>query len=538
MEILRHPWLYLLLLTAVASTPLGARAVTIVYTNDILGELEPCGCRSNPTGGMVRKAAFIDQLKKANPSEPLLQLDGGDLLFDSSTLPENLKPQAEVQARALLAAHDAIGQDAFVPGEKDFALGTRKLKELLRKSRTQALSTNLIDKKSGNPVFQTSKIYKFGKRKIAVIGVSGTDLSWPADIKAAPAIESFRKEWKRLLASSGKLDALVALTHQGVDADRELARAIPEIDVIIGGHSQSFLQTPEKVEKPGGHGTLILQSSFRNQWVGKLPLDLKGRPIEAEHRLVQLDAGYEPEAGSPDPYGMKARVSRFKEEVAKTNEDLSLKQAKLSRVHSTESAVFQTFPKCAECHLKQFDFWRKTPHGGSYAALVAAQQAENQECIVCHSAGFGKNGGWNDITKPAERSLLPAEGDKSGSTRTLGPAQITPFLEALHEESKLTSKVRVEKEDPDKVTLLNATRQLSRVWVNVQCESCHQPAGDHPFGEAPYSKTVETETCLGCHTPARAPGWYSTEGKLNSEKVLESRKKVGCPAGTVNEEDL
>ncbi len=525
MKILRISRLVLLLLLAVAGTPLQVHAVTIIYTNDVLGELEPCGCRSNPTGGMLRKAAFIEQLKKANPAERLLQLDGGDLLFDSSILPENLKPQAEVQARALLAAHDALGHEAFVPGEKDFALGTRKLKALLRKTHLRAISANLLERKSGKPVFQASRVLRYGKRRIAVIGLSGADLTWPSDIKVTPPIPAFGKELKKIEASSGKPDLLIALTHQGLDADRELARAAPEIDVIIGGHTQSFLQTPEKEGKPGGHGTLILQSSFRNQWIGKLPLGPNGKPLENEHRLVQLDAAFEPEAGGADPFEMKARISKFKDEVARTNQALSLQEAKLNRVTNPDTLAFQTFPKCAECHLKQFDFWRKTPHGGSYVALVESKQAENQECIVCHSAGFGKTAGWSDITKSAERTLPPSDGEKTGKLLTLGPAQITPYLKALHEEN-------------DKVALLTATRQFAKVWANVQCENCHKPAGEHPFGEAPYPKTVETETCTGCHTPARAPSWYLAGAKLNDQKVAESRKEVGCPAGTLNEEDL
>ena len=112
------------------------------------------------------------------------------------------------------------------------------------------------------------------------------------------------------------------------------------------------------------------------------------------------------------------------------------------------------------------------------------------------------------------------------------------YIKTLHTAGSLKETIKLEEPDAEKVSLVAATRQLSKVWGNVQCENCHQPAGDHPFGESPYPKQVGTETCLKCHTPARAPNWYDTQGKLSETKVQESRKKVGCPAGQLDEENL
>ena len=46
-----------------------------------------------------------------------------------------------------------------------------------------------------------------------------------------------------------------------------------------------------------------------------------------------------------------------------------------------------------------------------------------------------------------------------------------------------------------------------------------------------YSKTVENHTCLSCHTPERAPEWYSKDGKPDLEKIQAKRALVSCPAG-------
>src|SRR4051794_9102822 len=95
------------------------QAATLVHTNDVFGDIEPCGCRTNPLGGMVRKANLLKKLK-----DPfVVQVDAGDLLFSSLELPELLAQQAEVQAGYLLKSMDQVHHDAVVPGEKDFALG-------------------------------------------------------------------------------------------------------------------------------------------------------------------------------------------------------------------------------------------------------------------------------------------------------------------------------------------------------------------------------------------------------------------------------
>ncbi|MGE0614756.1 MAG: hypothetical protein AB7P04_03875, partial [Bacteriovoracia bacterium] len=91
-----------------------ARAVTLVYSNDIQAELEPCGCRGNPKGGLVRKQGLL--LKQTDPD--LLQVDAGDFLFSMDSYPPLLSEQAITQAKYLIRAHNQLGHKVVVPGEK------------------------------------------------------------------------------------------------------------------------------------------------------------------------------------------------------------------------------------------------------------------------------------------------------------------------------------------------------------------------------------------------------------------------------------
>ena len=97
-------WLVFLILgalLALAAPPM-ARAATLIYSNDVLGEIEPCGCRNNPQGGMLRKANLIQR----QTDQSIVQLDGGDLLFPTLNIPEPLVEQSSLPIEELLDLSD------------------------------------------------------------------------------------------------------------------------------------------------------------------------------------------------------------------------------------------------------------------------------------------------------------------------------------------------------------------------------------------------------------------------------------------------
>jgi hypothetical protein len=522
----------LVLALALAFAP-PALAATLVYSNDVNGELEPCGCRNNPMGGMARKARMLKGLE----DKTLLQLDAGDLLFDALQLPEALARQAELQASYLLKAHDLLGHDAVVPGEKDFALGLKAFDRLRKKAKLRFLAANLVRAKGGALLLPPNAIFKKGKLRVAVFGVVGESLPWPKELKATPALPAAREQAKKLRR---KAELLIALTHQGYEADVALAQAVPEIDVIVGGHTQSFLQSPPKVGS-----TWIYQSSFRNQYVGVLPL--AAPPTGEGHRLVGLDAGYEkPEDAAP---AMVKLVAEFKAAVAELN---AKEDMKLTRVDGPAGAEkFHTFPRCAECHLFQFDFWRKTPHANALEPLIKAGQARNKECLTCHTVGFGDRQGFSDVNALAERRMLPAPSPSPAGNAVVeeyAPSPTDPrpepvaaedlaaYLKQVHSAKSLKDEVRLVRADPEPADIRRSLGQLGRSWAPVQCENCHQPGRDHPFSGA-YAKAVSNDACLKCHTAERAPQWYTKTGQPDWEKIAQKRVSITCPAGSFPEED-
>ncbi|MDH7571184.1 MAG: hypothetical protein QHJ73_16530, partial [Armatimonadota bacterium] len=83
----------------------------------------------------------------------------------------------------------------------------------------------------------------------------------------------------------GRADVLVGLTHLGIDQDRLLAAAVPELHVIVGGHSHTCLQAPEMV-----HGVPILHAGCHGRYVGRAEVTLCDGRIDLRWKLVPLKA--------------------------------------------------------------------------------------------------------------------------------------------------------------------------------------------------------------------------------------------------------
>ncbi len=107
-------------------------AFTVIHTNDVLGDIEPCGCRHNPQGGMARKFHLLQRTQAQDPF--VIQVDAGDFLFSTTEIPDLLQAQAELQAKYLLKTMDLLHHDIVVPGEKDFSLGLKVFEKLTKNS--------------------------------------------------------------------------------------------------------------------------------------------------------------------------------------------------------------------------------------------------------------------------------------------------------------------------------------------------------------------------------------------------------------------
>jgi hypothetical protein len=451
--------------------------VKIVYSANIDGEIEPCGCRSNPTGGIHRRWNLIQQ---KIPGEKL-SIDSGDLFYESNPVPPFLMNQWNYQASVLVKAYNQFGVEVMQPGELDFAAGLEQFEKLRKGAGFKIISANIYKRSDRERLLPPYVILTKGAKKVAIFGLYDETLPLPPELFAKEHLETAKEMVSEL---RGKADVLIALTHIGLAKDEALAKAEPSIDAIFGAHTQSFLHVPEKIGD-----TLIFQPSFRGQHIGVYE--------NGENGLYQVDARFD------SPPGKETSVDRLlteaRAEIARINKKTETELLKGPAPSLSDAAKFQTFVGCAECHVKQYDFHKKTPHFTAFTTLVKAKQEANLDCLKCHTVGINQPGGWTSVNK-----LVLNAAEK--------PVDAASFAKSL----------------PNLPA--SGLRKTSKAFLNVQCENCHGAGGEHPFSGS-VSKNITPTTCFQCHTPERAPNWYK-DGKPDMPLIQSKLKSMTCPRGT------
>jgi 5'-nucleotidase len=214
-----------------AQTPARARTVTILHFNDSheLGASE-----GGRVGGLARVATIIDRLKRSTP--PLVVTHGGDFLSPSplGTARVDGEPLAGRQAVAVL---NAAGVQWATLGNHEFDVSEAAFRARVREAKFTLVSSNVVDS-AGRPFdgIQPSTIATVTSEGRAIrLGIIGLTIDFNRKpwVAYKPIVESAKVQVDAL---RGRVDAIVALTHQALASDQQLAIAVPEIDVILGGH--------------------------------------------------------------------------------------------------------------------------------------------------------------------------------------------------------------------------------------------------------------------------------------------------------------
>jgi 5'-nucleotidase / UDP-sugar diphosphatase len=208
--------------------------ITILHTNDVHAR----ALESKTELGYSRIATLVADARKANPNT--LVLDAGDALHG---LPfANLE-----QGASIVKLMGAAGYDYMTTGNHDYNYGLARLLELQKQAGFRILAANVY--KDGARVFSPWVIRNLGGVRVAIYGLATPETAYKSDPKGFegvtfnnPIIES-----RIVLAElKGRYDVLIALVHLGIDDSSEftsakLAEAVPQLDVVIDGHSHSSL---------------------------------------------------------------------------------------------------------------------------------------------------------------------------------------------------------------------------------------------------------------------------------------------------------
>lgn len=272
--------LILLLAFTVSVGAQTVKKVVILHTNDTHSRIEPLPTNENTnpnTAGVVRRATYVDQVRKENKN--VLLFDAGD--FVQGTPYFNLF-KGEVETGAM----NRLKYDAGTLGNHEFDYGLDVLAGIVKKANYPIVNCNYDF--TNTPLNGLVKPYvilrKFGM-KIGVLGV-GVDpegLIQSENYKGMifnPIINSVNK-YSEILKNQEKCDLVICLSHIGFESignaanDQVLAKNSKFIDIIIGGHSHTYLEKPVVLRNLDGKDVLIYQMGKNGTFIGRIDAEMQ-----------------------------------------------------------------------------------------------------------------------------------------------------------------------------------------------------------------------------------------------------------------------
>ncbi|MCK7590842.1 metallophosphatase [Subsaxibacter sp. CAU 1640] len=242
------------------------KKITILHTNDVHSHIDPFGPEDgrNPNkGGVARRAGLIANIRKENPNT--LLLDAGDI-FQGTPYFNYYGGELEFKLMSMLK------YDAATIGNHDFDNGIDGLYAQMPHAKFEFISSNYD---FSNTVMDTYvkpyKIFMVDGIKVGVFGL-GIELSGLVDKNLYKETKylnpsEIAKDMSRILKEDKKCDLVICLSHLGYNYsedsekpdDLKIAKASKNIDLIIGGHTHTFLDKPTIVKNAEGKNILVNQ---------------------------------------------------------------------------------------------------------------------------------------------------------------------------------------------------------------------------------------------------------------------------------------
>lgn len=245
---------------------LNKKQITILHTNDVHSHIDPfppTDAKNPNMGGVSRRASLIESIRRENPN--VLLLDAGDI-FQGTPYFNYYGGELEFKLMSMMK------YDLATMGNHDFDNGIDGFYSQLHNAKFDFVSANYDFKNTVlDGIVKPYKIFIKDGIKIGVFGL-GVELDGLVDKKNYKETVyndpvSVSQEMTRILKTQEKCDLIICLSHIGYAykndpdkiSDLKLAAATRDIDLIIGGHTHTFLDKPTIVKNLDGIDTLVNQ---------------------------------------------------------------------------------------------------------------------------------------------------------------------------------------------------------------------------------------------------------------------------------------
>ncbi len=302
-------------------------SLTILHTNDTHGHLLPFSYPDmvppgspvaaltvrRDIGGIARRATLARRLRTEleGRGSTVWLVDAGDFL-DGTPFSTEYHGEADIEAM------NAAGYTFGTIGNHELNIPLVTLKQVLGLARFPILCANLTENATGKQLVQASAIRRVGNLRIGIFGLTTREASqYPAardGLTILGEIETARQMANSLRRNA---DIIIAISHAGERTDVQLAKEVPAIDIIVGGHSHTrlpdgdFVWRSDELQSFTVNGTIIVQAFEWGAELGRLDLlfnkDRRGvwRVDRYRERLVPVTPDI------PDDQAVAAVVDRY-----------------------------------------------------------------------------------------------------------------------------------------------------------------------------------------------------------------------------------
>jgi hypothetical protein len=473
--------------------------VVLVLSGQQLGYLLPCGCSKPQVGGLERRYNFLKLLESRG--WPVVALDLGDIPQSSGpvALPNQ---QGMIKYLYSMKALKAMDYAGVALGATEAGLTYDKLLPewaLQSPEDVPVLASNLIKAEENFP--GATHLFKVKQPKGSPIKVGMTAVTGPEvreRIKAlsgASSTMSFSNTPAALNLALAKMapakpDVRVLL-YQGPASrrgDKELteamacARAYPQFPIVLclSGEDEAPA-TPHDVTNPETkQRSLVISVGRKGKHLGVVGVwrtGKAGQPFEYRYQMVDMSEDFLTAPGKEKDHPILKLMEEYTAELKAKDYLNHYSQRKhllqvMDEVKGLKKPGTPTYvgsAACKGCHKKAYKVWEKSAHAHAYKTLVDARRPSNRqydpECIVCHTVGFGYQGGYKDEKKTP---LLKDVGCESchgpGSLHVANP-----------QNDEWQGRVNPWRE-PDKETPQQRKKRVNR--MDIFCQTCHDIDND------------------------------------------------------------
>jgi Cytochrome c554 and c-prime len=454
-------------------------AVTLVFSGEQHGYMEPCGCSVTQSGGLSRRGDLIRQLTEKG--WPFTAFDLGGLVRKDNV-------QNRIKFQVMLAALKELGYSAMGLGPEELSaeriepgfLLTQRLQTAQNQDGPSFVNANVeftLFKDPGARVAEIAKVVTVNGHRIGVTAIFGKTLvaalfgdAGDPQIKVndpAKSLPAAIAELKRQ-----KAEVLVLLSHAERSESVELARKFPDFQIVATARGPE--DGEDTAERFGS--TLLVSVGQKGKHVavvGYYPDD-KARPFRYE--LVDLD-----KERFHDTPKMLDRMREY-QHMLESSYDAVLKDFGTPPPTHPSGDTFAGVETCKDCHTKAYAVWKDSKHAHAYESLITGREGtkhpiprnHDPECINCHTTGWDPQGNFPYVGAFYSLEKTPKLKDQQ-CENCHGPAAKHVALELAWKKDPKT----VNKADLD-AARKRATLKVAEVEKTL-CIKCHDYENDPDF---------------------------------------------------------